>query len=505
MGDSYLLGVDSGGGGSKATLLAGDGRVVAVATIEYATKHPQEGWAEQDPLEVYGAFVDVVRKILASSGIRATEIAAICLDAGTHIAVLLDGRGEIVRDAIYWSDRRAVRQSERLLAGWKDRIMSLCLNAPSPLWTLPQLMWIAENEPEAHARIRKVMFLKDYLRFRLTGEIVTDSIDAMGSLLMDEGARTWSAELCSLAGVDVSMMPRIADPSDIVGAVSATAAAETGLAIGTPVLAGATDTAMEVYASGAISPGQATVKLATAGRICPVMARGIPHPMLVNYRHIVPGLWYPGTATKSCAASYRWYRDVLCEGERSRAVASAQDPYNLMSGEAASIPPGSDGLFFHPYLQGEMTPYLDNDLRGSFTGMSTFHRKAHFTRAVLEGVAYSLLDCMDTLRGLGADFSRAFVIGGGASSPLWRQILADMLGIELVKNENDDSSSLGSAMLAGVAVGVFDSFADSVAKCVRVREVVVPDAENREFYAGKFAMYKDIHDALAPVYRKHSR
>ena len=504
MGDTYLLGVDFGGGGSKATLLSDEGRVVAVATKEYATSHPHEGWAEQDPREVYGAFVAVVREILGSSGIKPEKIAAICLDAGTHIAVLLDKHGEVVRDAIYWSDRRAIRQSEFLLADWSDRIMELCLNAPSPLWTLPQLMWIRENEPEVHAGIRTVMFLKDFVRYRLTGEIVTDSIDAMGSLLMDEGSGKWSDELCALAGIDASMLPRIADPSEIVGTVDARAAAETGLARGTPVLAGATDTAMEVYASGAISPGQATVKLATAGRICPVTGHGMPHPMLVNYRHIVPGLWYPGTATKSCAASYRWYRDVLCEGERSRAAVLHEDAYNLMSGEAASIPPGSDGLFFHPYLQGEMTPYLDNDLRGSFTGLSSFHGKAHFTRAVLEGVAYSLLDCMDVLRSLGIELRKAIVIGGGASSPLWRGILADMLGIELAKNENDDSSSLGSAMLAGVAVGVFDSFEDSVRKCVRVREIVAPNERNHEFYESKFIIYKEIHDALAPVYKKHS-
>ncbi len=500
MGDTYLLGVDFGGGGSKATLLDNDGHIVAVSTKEYPTRHPHEGWAEQDPGEVYGAFVANTREILNVSGIDPHAIAAICLDAATHTAVLLDGKGDLVRDSIYWTDRRAVKQAGYLNDQWAERIMALCLNAPNLLWTLPQLMWLKENEPEVHAKIRTVLFMKDYLRFRLTGEIATDSIDAMGCLLMDEGRGRWSEELCALAGLEVSMLPRIADPRDIAGFVTVSSAAETGLVAGTPVLTGATDTAMEVYASGAISPGQATVKLATAGRICAITSSGIPHPMLVNYRHIVPGLWYPGTATKSCAASYRWYRDVLCEGERTRAASAGESAYEIMDREAALVPAGSDGLFFHPYLQGEMTPYLDNNLRGSFTGLSSFHGKAHFTRAVLEGVAYSLFDCLGVLRDLGVEPKQAIVIGGGAASPLWRGILADILGMELLKNENDDSSSLGSAMLAGVAVGVFDSFGDSIEKCVHVKEKVAPDPERHSFYLEKFKTYKAIHDALAPVY-----
>jgi xylulokinase len=500
---TYLLGVDFGGSASKATLLSDEGKVVATASTECALLNPREGWVEQDPEEIYGAFVAVVRAILESSGIRPSSIAAISLDAATHTAVLLDDRGEPARHSIYWTDRRSVRQSDFLVERWGKRIMELCLNGPSPLWTLPQLMWIRDNEPEIHSKIAEVLFVKDFVRYRLTGTIVTDSIDAMGSLLLDVEGGRWSGELCALAGLEVSALPPIAEPTDIVGRVSAAAARETGLAEGTPVLAGATDTVMEVYASGAISPGQATVKLATAGRICPVTDRSIPHPMLVNYRHIVPGLWYPGTATKSCAASFRWYRDLLGKAEIEGAGRAGESAYSLLDREAATIPPGSDGLFFHPYLQGEMTPYLDNDLRGSFTGLSSFHGRAHFTRAVLEGVAYSLLDCMETLRILGVEPSRASIIGGGASSPLWRSIVADVLGIELVKNENDDSS-LGSAMLAGVATGVFASFQDSVDACVRAGETLRPSPEAHAIYAEKFLKYKRIHDALAPVYRGES-
>ncbi len=504
MAETYLLGVDFGGGGAKATLLRADGSIAATAVREYPTYHPREGWAEQNPDEVYAAFMALCRGILERSAIAPDAIAAICLDGATHTAVLLDASGKLVRDSIYWTDRRAVEESARLNATMGARIMELCQNAPSPLWTLPQLIWLRNHEPEAHGRIRKILFMKDYIRLRLTGEYATDRIDAMGCLLMDEGKGAWSEELCGVAGLAASMLPRLADPQDVAGKVRAAAAAETGLASGTPVLTGATDTVMEVYASGAIRPGHATVKLATAGRICVVTESGMPHPMLVNYRHLAPGLWYPGTATKSCAASYRWYRDALCEGEVARARAAGRDAYDILNEGAASVPPGSDGLFFHPYLQGEMTPYLDDSLRGSFIGLSSFHGKAHFTRAVLEGVAYSLYDCMGVLRELGIEPERAIAIGGGASSPLWLGILADVLGIELDKNENDDSSSLGSAMLAGVATGVFDSLEDSVRKCVRVRGTVKPNPERHAIYLERFAIYKKIHDALAPVYAESS-
>ena len=222
--------------------------------------------------------------------------------------------------------------------------------------------------------------------------------------------------------------------------------------------------------------------------------------MLVNYRHVVPGLWYPGTANKTCAASYRWYRDMLCAGEVAAAEKEGVDAYLVMDRAAEKVPPGSDGLCFHPYLQGESTPYMDNDLRASFTGVSSFHSKGHFSRAVMEGVCFSLKDSLAFLGQLGIAPQRANIIGGGAKSPLWSQMTADILGLPLSKAETDDSS-LGSAMLAGVATGIFSSFEDSVKKCARINRVYVPDPEKQAIYERYFARYRAIHDALAPIYK----
>ncbi len=497
---NYLMGVDFGGGSSKATLLREDGVIIATAAEEYPTRFPHVGWAEQDPEDSYAAFLHNARALVEKSGVSPEEIAALSLDGATHTAVLLDDRDRVIRPSIYWTDRRSTGQSDCLMREHEKLILAQSLNSPGPLWTLPQLIWIRQHEPENFSRIRRILFMKDYVRYRLTGDFVTDTIEAMGSMLLDVPKGTWSQELCALAGLPVSVLPGLVYPTQVVSSLRPEAAAAAGLSTRTKIIAGATDTVMEVFASGAIRPGQATVKMATAGRICAVTDRGIAHPLLVNYQHVVNGLWYPGTATKSCAASYRWYRDVLCGGESAEAAIKGDDAYRLMDAMAERVSPGSDQLWFHPYLQGELTPYLDNDLRGSFTGISSFHTKGHFSRAVMEGVAYSLRDCLLVLRDLGVNVETAAVIGGGAKSPLWRQILADILDIPLIKYLYDDSS-LGSAMLAGVASGVFASFEDSVAACVKQESAILPVPEHREIYSRGFRVYRQIHDALAPVYK----
>lgn len=496
----YLIGVDFGGSSSKATLINEYGEKVCSATCEYPMIFPSVGWAEHDPIEIYNSFITNVRTIFEKSHISPHQVAAISLDAGTHIAVFLDENDKIIRPAIYWSDSRSAKQAEELSV-YYDKIMKLSYNAPSPVWTLPQIMWLRENEPDNFKRIRRILFLKDYIRYRLTGVYATDSIEAMGSMLMDVEKGKWSEWLCSLCGITTDMLPDIVSPVKIIGTVNDKASYETGLSTKTLVAAGATDTVMEVYASGAIKPGQAILKLATAGRICAITERPYTHPLLVTYKHIIPGLWYPGTATKTSAASLRWYRDVFCEHEKTVARENNADAYHLIDEAASFVPAGSDGLFFHPYLQGEITPYLDTDLRASFTGASLYHTKGHFNRAVMEGVAYSMRECMNSLKDIGIEITDTIrIIGGGSKSGVWRQIVSDILDIELVRVLTDDSS-IGSAMLAGVASGIFESFEQSVEVCSKTGDMVYPDKNNRSAYDRGFEYYKRIHDALAPIYK----
>lgn len=488
--EKYVLGVDIGSGSVKLTLLSQKGKIAATAGCEYETIYPQVGWSEQNPDDWCKAFGSAFAEIKKIAGVQADQIEALSVDAATHTAVLLDNNKKVLRRAILWTDQRSVEEVNELKEKYRELITQQCKNEPTTVWTLPQMMWLRKHEPQVWEKIRYILFAKDYLRYCLTGSMETDHIDAAGSMFYDAGKEQWSKELCEIGHIREEWLPRVCNPTDVAGEVSKEAAENYGLKAGTKVLVGTTDTVMEVFASGNVKKGHATVKLATAGRICVVTDKEVDSPFVFNYRHVVPGLWYPGTATSSCAASYRWYRDSL-----------GKQPFEELNVGAEKIPAGSDGLMFHPYLQGELTPYNDPLLKASYSGISSRHTKAHFTRATLEGVAFSLKDCMNTVQELGMEMSRLRIIGGGAKGMLWRQIVADVLGMRLEKIKVDDSS-FGTAMLTAVGIGWFRNYEEAVDCCVEIDSVSEPHPEQRKIYEGLFRKYKDIHDALEGIYKK---
>ncbi|MDO4584018.1 MAG: xylulokinase [Planctomycetia bacterium] len=486
----YVLGIDFGGGAAKATLLSSDGVITATHSVEYPTNYPQKGWCEQNPHDWYAAARQCIGALLEKSGIPASEIAAVSLDAATHTAVLLDDDFQPLRPAIHWTDSRSVAEVAWLKEHFGQTIETEVLHKPDTIWTLPQLLWVRKNEPEIWRQTRKILFAKDFVRHQLTGDFVTDKIEAQGSMFFNYRTMDWSLELCEVAEIQASMLPKLVQPIDVVGEVTSQAAEETGLVAGTPVLCGTTDTVMEVFASGAVCAEDMTVKLATAGRICVVTRQAYPNRNLINYSHVAEGLWYPGTATKSCAASYRWYRDTF------------GGKYRELDAGAEAVPAGCQGLLFHPYLNGELTPYADPLLCGSFVGMRAHHTRAHFTRAVLEGVALSMLDCRLALEEIQIPHAdTAVVIGGGAASPLWRQILADTLDLTLVQKENSDSS-FGSAMLAATAVGMFRSLEEAVKQCSQEVSRTFSCPERHALYRELFRKYKNVQAALEPIYHE---
>ena len=495
------LGIDLGGSSSKATLLDENGKVIVTATKEYPSYSLFPGWLEQDADELFDAVIHNIREIVRLSGIDSRNIIALAIDAATHMAVLCDENSRPLRKFIHWSDARCGEQAAQLKADYGDLLKRYSVNSVSAAWTLPQLLWLKENEPEVLAKTKKIYFAKDYIRSRFTGDFCTDYIEAMGSMLSDDSTAEWVPELCALVGLESSVLPEIRRPTDIAGYIDSAMAELTGLREGTPVLVGTTDTVMEVYASGAIEKGCATVKLATAGRICPITDNAIPSHQFFNYKHIIPGLWYPGTGTRSCAASYKWYRDVFGTAEAHDAEELGISTYDVLNKAAEEVPAGSAGLFFHPYLLGEMTPYYDDKLRASFTGVGMHHGKGHFSRAVMEGISYSMRDCLEEIRAQKIDVQEYRIIGGGAKGKLWRQILADVLDTELTITKDNDSS-LGSAMMAGVAMGMFRDYTESVKKCTSVTAVVRPIPQNVEIYNRGFEKYRLIQKALAEVYHR---
>lgn len=486
----YLLGIDFGGGASKATLLSEAGEVIATATYEYKTSYPKEGWVEQNPVDWYIATKENIKAVLCKSKISASDILGIALDAATHTAVLMDENFNVLRPSIYWTDIRCLSQVQFLKENHNETILKEVLHSPGSIWTLPQLMWIKENEPDIWEKTEKICFAKDYVRHKLTGDYVTDYIEAEGSMFFDFNKLCWSEDLCKILRFRPEKLPKVIKPTDIAGKITKEASFDTGLSEGTPVICGTTDTVMEVFASGGASKGSMTVKLATAGRICVITDKAYPDKNIINYSHFVDSLWYPGTATKACAASFRWFRDTF------------GGDFEALDNEAEKIDIGSNGLIYHPYLNGELTPYQNPNLCASFVGIRAGHALGHFARAVMEGVCMSMKDCMLTLNDIGIHHSeKAVAIGGGAKSRLWRQMLADSLGITLVTKEHSDSS-FGSAMLAGIALGVWETPEDALNVCNKTILETVPNKENTQKYQKLFEKYKKIQKALEPIYNE---
>ena len=492
-----LLGIDYGTGGCKTTVLDETGAFVGEASTEFPTHHEHPGWSEQDPQDWWSALKSSLAK-LAEKGVDLKSVAACALDGSTHNAVLLDDAYRPVRRTIMWTDQRSTAECDALRAGWGERIFSTCYQMPAPTWTLPQMMWLKANEPGALAKTKHVLFVKDYVRYLLTGDAATDYIEAQGTLFFDMKGMKWDEELVRLAGLEMSALPRLIKPVDVVGAVTAAAAAETGLPEGMPVVCGSSDSAVEDYGAGAVEPGDLIIKLATAGNVNSMTAEAHPHPKTLTYSHIVPGMWYSVSATNAAALCQRWWRDSFYG--RDASIAAGANPWQVINDEAEASPVGANGVFFHPYLQGERCPYWDSNLRASFTGVSISSTRGDFARALMEGVAFSLRDCYRTLEEMRLPVKRIFLIGGGARSKLWSEIVANVFNCSVAVPTPGDAS-FGACLLAGTGIGVFGDVKDAVAKCLHVDRTVDPDPATAARYDHLFTCYRRIHDALAPVYR----
>ena len=494
-----LFGVDFGTGGCKATVIDTEGHVCATAFQEYPSEHRKPGWSEQDPSLWIEAFNSTVISCRHQMKDGFEGVVALAVTASTHNAVLIKDDGNILRRCIMWNDQRSGDQCRRLNEQYGQRIFEVGMQMPTPTWTLPQLMWVKEHEPEVYSKIRKILFTKDYIRSYVTGDFCTDVVDAQGSLLYDAERKSWSEELCSMIGLPLSALPPICRTKDVVGKVRCEVAELTGLPQNLPVIAGCSDTAAEDFSAGAINQGQIIVKLATAGNVNLVTDQAHPHAKAFTYPYSVEGKWYTVTATNSCASAYRWMRDALFPAEYAQCEKEGLDIYELMDKLAAESELGCRGLIFHPYLLGERCPYFNPNARGDFFGISMVHNKGHFARALLEGVAFSLYDCLEVLRTFTDSMEDIVIIGGGAKSPLWCQIVSDVFGLEVKLPENAESS-FGGALLAGVGVGVFANESEAAERCIRMKKTYKPNAENHAAYMKIFKIYKEISNISAPIW-----
>lgn len=487
---SYLLGIDISTTGAKALLIEGSGKVVGSATTALTLSTPKPLWSEQDPADWWQGIEQSIRQVLAETGVGGTEIAAIGLTGQMHGLVLLDEHGEVLRPAILWNDQRTGPQCDEIRARLgKETLIQITGNDALTGFTAPKILWVQEEEPEVWAKARHILLPKDYIRYKLTGEYAMDRAGGSGTILFDLKSRTWSDEVVAALDIPAELLPPTFEGPAISGRVSAKAAGSTGLAEGTPVVGGGGDQAAGAVGVGAVEPGIVSLALGTSGVVFATTEAPLiePEGRLHAFCHAVPDRWHFMGVMLSAAGSLTWYRDTLAPGLS----------FDELVSEAADIPAGSEGLLFLPYLTGERTPHPDPLARGAFVGLTIRHTRAHMTRAVLEGVAYGIKDSFTLIQNAGlGDIRQVRISGGGAKSPLWRQIMADVLGSELVTVNTTEGAAFGAALLAAVGAGIYPDVPSACHAAIQITGSTQPGPDSPS-YQRFYPRYQALYPALA--------
>jgi xylulokinase len=459
---------------------------------------PQIGWAEQDPEDWWRACCAAVPKAIAKAGLRAEDIACVGFSGQMHGAVMLDERGQVVRPALIWCDVRTNPQCDELnkKIGAAKIIEATC-NPALANFTLTKLMWVREHAPEDWNRVRSIMLPKDYVRFRMTGESAIDMADASGTLLLDVTNRRWSKTMLEAGEIDERALPKLFESPDICGKISAEGAKQIGLKPGTPVVAGAGDQAAGAVGMGIVAPGTVSATIGTSGVVFAATDRPALEPggRLHTFCHAIPGRWHVMGVTQSAGLSLRWFRDQFGAGAND-----GRDPYERLSDEATKISAGCQGLLWTPYLMGERTPHLDPDARGALVGLTAVHTRAHVIRAILEGVAFSLRDTFTLFSEMKVGVNKIRLGGGGARSPLWRQIQADVYGHDVEIVEAEEGAAYGAAILAGVGAGIWKSVDEACAAVVRVANTVKVQPDAATVMNANYAAYRRVYPATKSIF-----
>lgn len=483
-----FLGIDIGTSGSRAVVIDENGQVIVSATSMHEDfAQPEIGWAEQNPDDWWRACREVISKVLMT--VKAEEIGAISFSGQMHGSVFLDEADKVIRPALLWCDQRTEKQCVEITKHiGKERLIELVCNPAITGFTFPKLLWLRESELENWRKVKTVLLPKDYIRLKLSGDKASDVADASGTLLFDVQNRKWSSEMLSAFGIDENILPKVYESIEITGTVSESGANATGLKVGTPIVAGAGDNAAGAIGMGIVENGKVSATIGTSGVIFAVSdaprldLKGRIHTLC----HAIPNRWHNTGVTLSAGLSFKWFRENFGNDKS----------YDELVAEAAKVSSGSDGLIWLPYLMGERTPHLNPNARAAFVGITASHTKAHFTRAVLEGVAFSLRDSLEIFKASGVEISSVRLGGGGAKSLLWRQIQADVYGKPVEIIEADEGAAFGAAILAGVGVGAWKTVEEACGKTIRVVETIEPKAESAGKLNQNYEGYKLLYSAL---------
>lgn len=497
----HLLGIDVGTGGTRAVLLDSHGRVISAATAEHAPMScPQIGWAEQSPEDWWHAACRAIKQCLAKHSTPPQDVAAIGLTGQMHGLVLLDARDQVLRPAILWCDQRTGEECREITAlVGAQRLIEWTANPALTGFTLPKIWWVRGHEPQIWERVRSLMLPKDYIRFRLTGARAIDVADASGTLMFDVVHRRWSPPMQEISRLDEEYLPKVFESQEISGYVNEEGARLSGLRPGIPVVAGAGDQAAGAVGMGIVKPGAVSATIGTSGVVFAATSSPVLEPKgrIHTFCHAIPNRWHVMGVTQGAGLSLRWFRDQFGAGKED-----GRDPYERLTEEAASAPPGAAGLLWAPYLMGERTPHLDPDARGALVGITAQHSRAHVIRAILEGVAFSLRDSLTLFREIGVPIETIRLGGGGARSLLWQQIQADIYGMPVELIEADEGAAYGAGLLAGVGIGVWPSVDGACEEAVRVAKRIQPDPRATALMDLQYAEYRKLYPALKGI--KHS-
>ena len=499
----YLLGLDIGTSQVKALLITVEGEIVGSASQEYPLYSPRPGWTEQNPEDMWQGTITALRKVLDKYDVDPADIKGVGLSGQMHSSVFLDKEGNVIRPAILWNDSRTTKQCYEIesLVG-KELLLQEACNPALEGFTAPKVLWLREHEPENFAKLRWLVLVKDYIRYRLTGELKMELSDAAGTLLLNVKEQRWSDVIMKKLALPMEILPELVGSSEVAGYITPEAAELTGLAVNTPVVGGGADNACGAVGAGIVSAGRAMISLGTSG----VMLAHLDVPKLPNggtihmFNHAVKDRFYMMGVILSAGLSFGWFRDQLGQMEKALAGGMGTDPYTLLTKAAAQSSPGSKGLIFLPYLTGERTPHGDGNARGGFFGLSASHERRDMVRAILEGVGFAFRDSFCLLQQAGWTGDSVRCIGGGAKSDLWLEILASILGLQMQTLNVDEGPGVGAALLAGVGVGVFTDPKEASEAILKVTKTIDPNPEWHGIYQDLYQIYKSLYPALKPMY-----
>jgi len=489
-----FLGLDIGTSGVKAILVDEKGRVRSASTAPLPLSTPRPGWAEQHPGDWWAATLKATRAALRLSKAPASKVACVGLSGQMHSSVFLDAKGQVIRPALLWCDGRTTEQCREITAKvGEDNLRAWACNPALEGFTLPKVLWLRQHEPRAFARLAKVVLAKDYIRYRLTGELASEPSDASATLMYDTAQQRWSAPLLEAVGLDESLLPDVGGSSEVLGRVTATSAKAAGLLEGTPVVGGGADNACGAAGVGLVTPGEAVASWGTSGTVLAPMAEPKVDPGMRahTFCHVAPRTWYVMGVMLTAGGAFAWHRTELC-----RDLSRKKDANDLLNAEAARIPIGADGLSFLPYLQGERTPHRDASARGAFVGLTLAHSRAHLTRAVLEGICFGMRDSVSIIRSLVPSLSSLLLTGGGARSLFIRKLQSEVYGLPVVTVNREEGPAYGAALLAAVGAGAFPDLAAACRATLKRRPPYRPKASVHAAYDEPYRRFQALYPAL---------